>query len=214
MATATLWSDVAVNMQSAIGAAIAVTAVTNANPGVATSTAHGLTDGAYVLFKDVQGMVELEDVVVRVANSTANDFELEGIDTTNFGTFTAGNVFELTFGTSISTVTGLSSAGGDFAFVDTTTIHDQISKQIPGLASAISYTLDNIWDVSDVGLLAFKAASDIKAERGFLFAFANGQIMVFNSIVGATLIPQGTAQELVTSSTVLTINGFPTYYAS
>lgn len=212
MATPTLWSSVDVDMQSTLGSALTISAITQANPGVATSTAHGLANGAYVVLKDIQGMSELDGRVSRVANVATDTFELEGIDTTNFGTFTSGEAFEITYGTSIATVTDLSASGGEFDFIDVTTIHDSIAKQIPGLASAISYSFTNIWDVTDAGLTAMKAASDVKAERAFLFTFQNGQKMVFNGFVGSTNLPVGTAQALVTTPSTITMFGVPTFY--
>ena len=117
--------------------------------------------------------------------------------------------------TSISTATSLSASGGDFDFIDTTTIHQNTRSQVPGLPSAASYGFDNIWDISDSGLKAMKSASDAQAKRAFMFTFgAGGQIMLFNGYVGASLLPGGSAQQLVTTKTTITMNGTPTYYAS
>jgi len=183
------------------------------NPGVVTSTAHGLANGAYVVLA-VQGMSQLDGRVVRVANTAADTFELEGVDTTNFDAFTSGSVQEITYGTTVSTFTDLSASGGDFAFIDVTTIHDNVAKQIPGLATAISYEFTNIWDVSEAALIEMKEASDLKSQRAFKFTFSTGQIMVFNGFVGHTNLPTGSAQELVTTSTAITMFGTPTYYTS
>ena len=38
--------------------------------------------------------------------------------------------------------------------------------------------------------------------------------MAFNGYVGGNLLPAGQAQGLVTTQTVITMNGSPTYYAS
>lgn len=62
-------------------------AVTEANPGVVTSTGHGLKNGDTVTFTAVSGMVELNGNSYTVANATANTFELSGTDTTAFTTF-------------------------------------------------------------------------------------------------------------------------------
>ena len=67
MATATVWKNVAVAMQSALAAAKTITGITKASPGVVTSTAHGFSNGDYV-FLSVSGMYQLNDKVVRVAN--------------------------------------------------------------------------------------------------------------------------------------------------
>lgn len=214
MATATVWKNVAVAMQSALAAAKTITAITKANPGVVTSTAHGFSNGDYV-FLSVTGMYQLNDKVVRVANQAANTFELEGLDTTLFDTFASGTAEKITFGSSITTATNISSSGGNFEFIDATTIHGNSRAQIPGLPEATTFTMDHIWDVADAGLLALKTASDNQAKRAFKFTFGTGgKIMTFSGYVGASLLPGGSSQQLVTTPAVITMNGTPTYYAS
>lgn len=214
MSTARKWSNVAIAMQSALAATKTITAITKASPGVVTSAAHGYANGDYLLLS-IQGMHQLEDRVVRVANQAANTFELEGIDTTLFDTFSSGTAAAITFGTSITTATSISSSGGGFDFIDTTTIHGNSKTQVPGLPAAATFTMDNIWDVSDTGLLAMKTASDAQAKKAFKFTFGTGgQIMVFAGYVGANLLPGGQAQALVTTSSTITMNGTPSYFSS
>lgn len=214
MATARKWSNVAIAMQSALAAAKTITGISNASPGVVTSAAHGYANGDFV-FLSVQGMYQLNYRVARVASVATDTFALEGIDTTAFDTFSSGTAEKITFGTSISTATSLSASGGDFDFIDTTTIHGNTKTQMPGLANPATYSFDNIWDVSDTGLLAMKTASDAQAKRAFKFTFGTGgQIMVFAGYVGANLLPGGSSQALVTTSTVITMNSTPSYYAS
>lgn len=214
MATARKWSNIQIAMQSALGANLTISAITKATTGVATSTAHGLANGDYVVLT-VAGMWQLNDRTVRVANVTTNTFELEGIDTTAFDTFTSGTANKVTFGTSITTATSISSSGGGFDMIDTTTIHGNSKSQMPGLPAASTFSFDNIWDVSDAGLIAMKTASDAQAKRAFKFTFGTGgQIMTFNGYVGANLLPGGSAQQMVTTQTTITMNGTPSYYAS
>lgn len=214
MATVRKWSNVAVAMQSALAAADTITDITKANPGVVTSTAHGLVNGDYV-YLSVQGMYQLDGKVVRVSASTANTFELEGIDTTNFGTFSSGTASAVTFGTSITTATTMSASGGDFDFIDTTTIHSAVKTQIPGTANPITYTFDNLWDAADAGQIAMKSASDTQAIRAFKFTFGTGgPIVVFAGYVGFTGAPGGQAQDKVVAPAVITAFGSLTNYAS
>jgi len=215
MATPIVWKNVAVAIQSGIATAKAISGITKANPGVVTSDAHGYSNGDYVYLSDILGMHQLKDKVVRVANQSTNTYELEGVDTTGFDTFTSGGAQKLTFGTSITTALTVNGSGGEFDFVDTTTIHQNTKTQIPGLPSAISYQFDHIWDAADAGLLAMKAASDIQAKRAFKFQFGvGGKILTFAGFVGCSMLPGGQAQQLVTTSSVITMDGTPTYYAS
>lgn len=215
MATATKWSSVGVAIESALATALTISGITKANPGVVTYTGTDPSNGDYV-YLEVQGMHQLDGRVVRVANvnGAGNTFELEGVDTTLFDTFTSGTAEVITFGTTLATLTGLSATGGDFDFLDITTIHDNTRKQIPGLASPSAYSFESIWDVSDAGLVGLKAASDNQAKKAVKFSFANGQKMVLAGYIGATLLPTGSAQEVVKTSVVITADGKPTVYSS
>lgn len=213
MSSAKKWSNVAVAMESALGADITITAISKAAEGVVTAT-NSLANGDFVKLT-VQGMFQLNGRVARVKTVSGTGFTLEGVDTTLFDTFTSGTANKITFGTSITTATTLSASGGDYDFIDTTTIHTNNKTQIPGAASAASYTFENIWDVTDAGLLAMKLAGDAQAQRAFKFTFGTGgQIMVFAGYVAANLLPRGSAQQLVTTPSVITMFGSPTYYAS
>ena len=214
MAQATVWKNVAVAMQSALAAAKTITAITKASPGVVTSTAHGYSNGETV-YLTVLGMWQINDKPVRVANVTANTFELEGVDTTLFDTFTSGTAEKATLGTSITTATSITASGGSFEFLDATTIHGNARAVLPGLPEETKFEMEHIWDPTDAGLAAMKAASDAQARRVFQFTFGTGgKKMMFAGYVGASLLPGGSAQALVTTPTVITMTGTPTYYAS
>lgn len=211
MTTITKWSGVAIAIQSALAAADTITAVTKASPGVVSSTAHGMADGAYAKLT-VSGMHQIDGRVARVDNQAANTWELEGIDTTLFDTFSSGTSEEITFGTSLVTATTVNASGGDFDFIDVTTIHDNVKKQIPGVANPIKFDFENIWDTADAGLVALKSASDSSAQRCFKFTFNNGKIMVFTGYVGCTLLPTGGAQDVAKTAVTITMFGKPTFY--
>lgn len=214
MANVKKWSNVAVAMESAAATALTISGITKANPAVVTYTGTDPVNGDYVHFS-VQGMSQLDGRVVRVANvnGAGNTFEAEGIDSTAFDTFSSGTCAVVTFGTSITTATNVTASGGDFSFIDVTTINDNIRRQVPGAANPSVYNFENLWDIADAGLVALKAASDAVSQKAFKFTFA-GQIMVFAGYVGATLLPTGTAQDKVTTPTTITMFGRPTYYAS
>jgi len=201
-------------MQSALAADKTLTAITIGATATVTSTAHGYVNGDLVLIS-AQGMRQVDGRIFRVASSTTNNFVLEGEDTSGYDAFSSGTAQLITFGTSITTATTVNGSGGDFDFIDTTTIHGNAKTQIPGLANPATYSFENIWDVSDAGLKAMKTASDAQAQRCFKFTFgAGGQVMLFNGYVGASLLPGGSAQDKVTTQTTVTMFGSPTYYAS
>ena len=75
---------VTVAISASYSTPIAVTAVTQASPGVATSVAHGLNDNDVGYFSDVVGMSQLDYQACRVKNKTADSFELQGLATTGY----------------------------------------------------------------------------------------------------------------------------------
>jgi hypothetical protein len=213
MAVITKWANVAVSVQSALAATKTITAITKASTGVVSSTAHGYSNGDYVLIL-AHGMYQVNYRVFRVSAVATDSFSLEGEDTTNYGTFVSGTAQKITFGTSLATLTSINASGGDFDFIDTTTIHDNIKTQVPGLPNPSNYTFDSFWDPSDAGLVALKSASDSQAQRAILFSFANGQKFTFNAYVGCSLSPTGSAQDLIKTTVVFTALGGPKAYSS
>jgi hypothetical protein len=212
--TAQVWSNVAVAMESAAATPVAITGITKADPAVVAHSGADPTVGNYVVLI-VEGMTEVNARVFRVATVSAGvSFELEGEDSTLYGTFGSGTFSELTFGTSLGTVRGVAVSGGEFDFVDTTTIHDKIMTQLPSIASALEFALENRWEPGNAALIAMRAASDAKAQKGFIFTFSTGALVVFYGYVGFVFAPGGSAQDLVTSPATITASGLNTNYAS
>lgn len=67
-----------------------ITGITKANPAVVTSNSHGLSNGDYVLIQSVGGMTEVNNRHFLVANVTANTFELSGVNSSSYTTYTSG----------------------------------------------------------------------------------------------------------------------------
>jgi hypothetical protein len=220
MANVSLWSSVGVAVQSAIAAAKTISGITKAAPGVVTASSHGYSAGDYILLS-VQGMSELDGRVIRVGPTgvTTDAFQMLGdggtaIDTTNFGTFTSGSAYKLTMGTTLATVLDFSGSGGDFEYIDVTTIHDPVRKQIPGASSPATFNGTLVWDPADAGFVALKAASDTKAQRAVLISFANGQKFAFNGYVGVSGAPTGAAQDKVTTPMTMTSFGKLSFFTT
>lgn len=67
-----------------------ITAITAANPAVVTAASHGLSNGDRVFIASVGGMTELNNREFTVAGSTTNTFQLSGINSSGFTTYTSG----------------------------------------------------------------------------------------------------------------------------
>ena len=68
----------------------AITAVTNANPCKVTVVAHGLVTGGYAQISAIVGTVALNDKIYTVTVIDADNFTLDGVDSTAFGAYTSG----------------------------------------------------------------------------------------------------------------------------
>lgn len=73
-------------------AGIAVTGITQANPGVVSATAHGRSNGDVVYLSGVVGMTEVNDVRYEVSNANTNDFSLANTDTSGFTAYSSGGI--------------------------------------------------------------------------------------------------------------------------
>ena len=208
-----LWSNVQIAMQSAAAATKTITAISKASTGVVTSAAHGDSNGDYVVLA-IQGMWQLDNRVCRVASVATDTFQLEGIDTTNYDTFTSGTASKLTLGTTISSAADINVSGGDFDMIDVSTIHSNVKQVTPGASSPVQVSMNLNWDPSDAGQVAMKTASDARAQRAFLFTFSDSSKWVFVGYVGFSHSPTGQALNKVTSPAVITAYGRPNVYTS
>jgi hypothetical protein len=209
----TFWSNVGIDVQTALGANKTISAITKANPGVVTSTAHGLSNGTFVLLT-VVGMFELDGVVARVANQTTNTFELEGIDTTLYNTFTSGTANAITFGASMSTAQGVNVSGGDPEFVDITTVHDNVRKRAPTVVSPMTMTIESFYDPSNTALAQLGLATRTKTTRAIQIRFANSTKLLGSAYVSAAGVPTGGAQDIVKTPISLEFQALPTVYTT
>lgn len=218
MASVNKWSGVAVAMQSALGADKTITAVAIGATATITAT-HDYDAGDYVVFT-VQGTRQLNDKIFRVLSvSTTVSFVIEdtdgsSIDTSAWDAFTSGTCNKITFGTSISTMVDFNVSGGEADSIDTTTVHDTEKTEIPGAKNPLVMAFSNIWDPTDSGLIALKAADEASTKYAFKLTFKTGVIAVLNGYVSYSGAPTGTAQDKVVSPGSIRVAKTPTYYAS
>lgn len=192
------WTNQSVQMQSAIGAAQVIDAITKASNGAVTKNA-GATlpaNGAYLLLT-IAGMRQINQRVVKVSGATGSTFNL-GIDTTLFDTFVSGSYQVLTMNNAFTSVRDIQSSGGDPVFEDTTTIHDSDNTQaiVSSSPQTFSWTCD--WEPTEATLLAANAAFVVRQSRAFRIADASGSEYLFYASVSAPLNPTVSGKKKVT----------------
>jgi hypothetical protein len=138
-------------ISGSLEAAKVVSSISNANPGVASATTHGYTNGDIVVLGNPS---RLDQRVVRVANQATGTFELEGIDTTStalypagFGVGTAQKAGSASTGfTSLSQTVDVAASGGEQQFNQWAYIEDGRQRQRPTFKNARALTLQMHYD--------------------------------------------------------------------
>lgn len=143
-----------------LAAAKTITAITNANPAVATCTAHGYTTGDEIMLSS--GWEDATDSVYKIESVDANSFKILGLDSTNTSFFPAGSgggsAQKLSAWTAIPQVLTISASGGDARFTDVNPLAKRNGIRIPTGFNATSVTLSLGFDATTP---AYKTMVDI-----------------------------------------------------
>lgn len=192
------------------GAAKTVTAITLADPGVATSTAHGLSAKSVGYFSGVTGMVNLEGQAVRLGTTATDTFQLEDVDTSDYPAFTAGTFVPITAWSTLAKATSYSEGGGAADKLNVTTLLDNIRQERNGLLAAQTVTIQLLAEslASEAMQLLRRGA---RASEQFVFrvTWATGDVVIFR---GEPSLPNRDVQQgqAGTGSITVTVTGFIT----
>lgn len=205
-----------VAIASGYGSPVTVSAISNANPGVATAAAHGFVDGDYV--EVTSGWSRLTDKVVRVDNATTGAFDLEGIDTTSTSIYPpgggAGSARKISGFTQLAQIVGSTSSGGEQQFLTYQFLESDAEKRIPTFKSAAGITFNIADDPSLPGYQLAKQANDDRLPRAVRITLSNGAILLYNAYISLSTIPSLTVNELMTVEVTLSLLAEPVRYAS
>lgn len=209
------WKKVGIDVESALGSVITITAISKASEAVVTGT-HSLAVGDYVRMIGITGMKQMDEIVARVKSvSTTVSFVLEEIDSTLWDTFVSGTARRITFGNSMATIQEINPGGGDPEFTSTTTVHAEMDTEIPtGGYSTVTYDMTSIFDPSDTVLKALRAAMRSKTSLAIKFNFDSGAKIVFSAYVAAPFTPGGSSGGVIQTPVKLRARAIPTPYAT
>jgi hypothetical protein len=179
----TLATGTQVAIASAYGTGFTITAITNANPAVATlSASHGVIVGDFI--EITSGWDLLNKRVVRVSAVATNDVTLEGINTSDTNNYPAssgtGTGREITTWASVTQIRSVSTSGGDLNFADITTISDKTQKQAPTTRSAQQIDFEFMDDPTLSWYATAQTASDTNAITAVRIIFPNASRLLGN----------------------------------
>jgi len=194
-----------------------MSAVTNANPAVATlEVSHG------VIVNDIlevtSGWSRLTDKIVRVSAVATNDVTLEGYNTTSTAVYPPGNgagtVREITGWTQLTQILQSSSSGGEQQFLEYQFLEGDAQKRIPTFKNAAGMTFSVGDDDTLAGYVVAAAANDDRLQRAVRITLPSGAKLFYNAYISLNKTPSLTVNELMAVEVTLSLLNEPVRYAS
>lgn len=164
---------ITVQYASTLASPINPTAVTKANPAVATLTSHGMTDGTVGYWTVSAGMVELDGQAAHIIATSANTFTMNGLVTTGYSTYSAGTFTYASAWSTIAEAASYAVGGGAAATLDDTRLFHTRTSNIAGLLAPQDLTVDvRSAEVSGTAMAAIEAAA--QTSTALLFRVMKG----------------------------------------
>jgi hypothetical protein len=193
---------------------VTVTAISNANPAIASATAHGFVQGDIVVL--TSGWVKLTGRAFKVGVVTADTFVLTGVNTLSTQSYpagtSAGTAKSVDTWVNIPQITEVASSGGEQQFYQFGFLEEDEDRQIPTTKSPSTLTLTVADDPSQPYVPVVEAADELKEERVQRLNLVNGDIILYNSIASITNTPSLTRNQIMVRTITLAQQGRVTRY--
>lgn len=197
-------------------AAKTITAISNANPAVATSTAHGFVTGDEILL--ISGYEDATETVYKVETIDANSFRILGLDTTDTNFFPvgsgAGTAQKITGWVVIPQVLTISASGGDARFTDVAPLAKRNAIRIPTGFNATSITLSLGYDASNPNYKAMLNVSRRLAKVAFKQVLGGGSVQYGYGYLNVSEFPRLNNNQVNTVDAAMTFLGRTMSYDS
>lgn len=186
-----------------------ITALTNANPAVATSVAHGFLTGDEILLNS--GWEDATDSVYRVTALTADTFSIQGLDTTNTGFFPVGTgtgtAQKISGWTSIPQVLSISGSGGDARFTDVQLLAKRNSLKIPTGFNATSITMSLAHDAAQANYITMVGISRNLSKVAFKQVISGGSVTYGYGYMSVSEMPKLNSNQVNAVDAAITVLG-------
>lgn len=201
---------------STFAAAKTITAVTNANPAVATSTAHGYVTGDEILL--TSGWEDATDTVWKVEVVDANSFKILGLDSSNTNFYPSGGgvgtAQKISGWTSIPQVLTISASGGDARFTDVAPLAKRNAIRIPTGFNATSITLSLAHDAGNANYKTMLGISRNLSKVAFKQVISGGAVTYGYGYLNVSEMPQLNNNQVNTVQAAMTVLGRSISYES
>jgi hypothetical protein len=202
---------------SGYGPTKAMSAVTNANPGVATLAAsHGIVVGD--VMEVTSGWSRLNGKIVRASAVATNDVSLEGQNTTSTTLYPAGagvgSIREVTGWTQLSQILSSSSSGGEQQFLEYQFLEDDAQKRIPTFKNASGLSFEIADDPTLAGYILADQANDDRQPRAVRITLPSGAVLYYNAYISLNKTPTLTSNQIMAVTVTLSLLSDVVRYAS
>jgi Ubiquitin-activating enzyme E1 FCCH domain/Lambda phage tail tube protein, TTP len=190
------------------GGAKTITAISQGNPCIVTSTAHGLAKGDRVTFAGIVGMTQLNGVTASVEYITANTFALYGVDSSAYSAYTSGGTATPVTFTPVAEVVSFSGFDGQASEIDVSDLNSTAKEFKLGLVDSggFSFTVNTL--LSDAGQTAVRTSRDTSTSRQYKLTLPSGTPSVATFTAFAKQVPvAGGVDAKVQSNVALRITG-------
>lgn len=192
-----------------LAAAKTITAITNANPAVATCTAHGYTTGDEIMLSS--GWEDANDSVYKIESVDSNSFRILGLDSTNTSFFPAGSgggsAQKLSAWTAIPQVLTISASGGDARFTDVNPLAKRNGIRIPTGFNATSVTLSLGFDATTPAYKTMVGISRSLSKVAFKQVLSGGSVQYGWGYLNVSEFPKLNNNQVNTVDAALTFLG-------
>lgn len=197
-----------VAIASGYGAVKTMSAITNANPGVATfEVSHGFATSDII--EVTSGWSRLTNKIVKLGTVATNDAPLLGIDTSLTSIYPAlggaGSAREITGWTQLSQILSSNSSGGEQQFLEYQFLEADAQKKIPTFKSASGLTFSIADDATQAGYLLASAANDDRLPRAVSITLPSGSVIYYNCYISLNKTPSLTVNELMAVEVTLSL---------
>lgn len=201
-----------VAVASGYGAAKTMSAVSNANPAVASITTPGAI-AANDIIEVTSGWSRLTDKIVKAGTvgvgSPSDLVQLLGIDTSSTSIYPAlggaGTVREITGWTQLSQILSSTSNGGDQQFLEYQFLEADAKKRIPTFKNPAGIQFSIADDDSLAGYILVAAANDDRLPRAVRVTLPDGSLIFYNCYISLNKTPSLTVNELMAVEVTLSL---------
>jgi hypothetical protein len=204
-----------ISVSQTFAAAKTITALTNANPAVATAASHGYSDNDEILL--TSGWEDATDSVYRVDQSDANTFSILGLNTSDTDFFAAGagtgEAMKISSWITVPQVLTINSQGGDARFTNVQLLSRRNAVNVPTGFNPTTITLSLAHDPDDANFQSLQVISRSLTPVAIKVAVGGGAVVYGYGYFTVSELPSMTVNQVNSVTAAMTLLGRSVSYA-